>query len=151
MNSNATTVIRIGLATILIVLGTLKNRDLRFVENQYKEYVIEFIDELEAEGIEIPEQIRWTVQTDISLFRTNTLGWAQGMNDNRQVLIRLHPLLKFKSGNELRFILWHELAHDVFNIKHGTIVLMQPSSTPYDAFLFPAAKIELIQYLKDNR
>ena len=152
MEANALKVVKIGIVSILIVLGTLsKGRDLRFVDVTYNKYVVEFIEELEEEGIDIPNQIRWTIGEDISLFRTSILGWALGMNDDRQVNIRMHPLNKFKSEDEIRFILWHELAHDIFNIKHDTMLLMKTTSSKTDAYIFPAAKIEFIQYLKNNR
>jgi hypothetical protein len=150
MNENSKTVVAIGLSIILMVLFTLDHRDLTFVEDRYRKYVIEFIDELEAEGIEIPEQKRWSIRTDILLFSTTILGYAEGMNDDRQVNIRLHPILKFKSEDWVRFVIWHELGHDLFNIKHDTCLLMKAHADKNDDALFPIAKIEFIQYLKDN-
>ena len=144
-------VVKIALGVMLAVLSTLeKEIDYTFVEYPYRKYVKEYVKELEDAGIEVPEQKRWTVRTEPSFFVTTTIGQAIGMFDDRQVMIFVHPLLKLQRENVIRFVIWHELSHDVFNLRHGTTMLMKTTASNNDGQIFPIAKILLIEYLKAN-
>ena len=144
-------VVKIALGVMLAVLSTLeKGIDYTFIEHPYQEYVKEFVKELEDAGIKIPEQKRWTVRAESTFFLTTTIGQAIGMFDNRQVMIFVHPLLKMQKPNVIRFVIWHELSHDVFNLRHGTTMLMKTTASNNDGAIFPIAKKMLIQYLKAN-
>ena len=144
-------IVKIALGVMLAVLSTLeKGIDYTFVEHPYHKYVKEFVKELEDAGVKIPEQKRWTVRTEPSFFVTTTIGQAIGMFDDRQVMIFVHPLLKLQRENVIRFVIWHELSHDVFNLKHGTTMLMKTTASNNDGQIFPIAKKMLIQYLKAN-
>ena len=144
-------VVKIALGVMLAVLSTLeKEIDYTFVEYPYRKYVKEYVKELEDAGIEVPEQKRWTVRTEPSFFVTTTIGQAIGMYDDRQVMIFVHPLLKLQRENVIRFVIWHELSHDVFNLRHGTTMLMKTTASNNDGQIFPIAKKMLIEYLKAN-
>ena len=144
-------VVKIALGVILAVLSTLeKGVDYTFIEQPYQKYVKEFVKELEDAGIEVPEQKRWTVRTEPSFFVTTTIGQAVGMNDDRQVMIFVHPLLKLQRPDVIRFVIWHELSHDVFNLRHGTTMLMKTTASSNDGKIFPIAKKLLIEYLKEK-
>jgi len=144
-------IVKIALGVMLAVLSTLeKGIDYTFVEHPYQKYVKEFVNELEDAGIKIPEQKRWTVRTEPSFFLTTTIGQAVGMLDDRQVMLFVHPLLKNKNPNVIRFVIWHELSHDVFNLRHGTTMLMKTTASNNDGAIFPIAKKMLIEYLKAN-
>ena len=144
-------VVKIALGVMLAVLSTLeKEIDYTFVEYPYRKYVKEYVKELEDAGIEVPEQKRWTVRTEPSFFVTTTIGQAIGMYDDRQVMIFVHPLLKLQRENVIRFVIWHELSHDVFNLRHGTTLLMKTTASNNDGQIFPIAKKMLIEYLKAN-
>lgn len=144
-------VVKIALGVILAVLCTLeKGVDYTFIEYPYQKYVKEFVKELEDAGIDVPEQKRWTVRTEPSFFVTTTIGQAVGMNDDRQVVIFVHPLLKLQKENVIRFVIWHELSHDVFNLRHGTTMLMKTTASSNDGKIFPIAKKLLIEYLKEK-
>ena len=123
MNSNSKTVIRISLIGIILTLFTLSsNVDYTFIEGPYQKYVREYIETLEENGIDIPDQKRWTVRDEPSFFLTTTIGYAKGMFDDREVMIFIHPLLKLKNDNYIRFVIWHELTHDIFNVRHGNFI-----------------------------
>ena len=144
-------VVKIALGVMLAVLSTLeKGVDYTFVEYPYQKYVKEFVKELEDAGIKIPEQKRWTVRTEPSFFVTTTIGQAVGMFDDRQVMVFVHPLLKLQKPNVIRFVIWHELSHDVFNLKHGSTMLMKTTASNNDGVIFPIAKKMLIEYLKEK-
>ena len=144
-------VVKIALGVMLAVLSTLeKVVDYTFIEHPYQKYVKEFVKELEDAGIKIPEQKRWTVRTEPSFFVTTTIGQAVGMFDDRQVMVFVHPLLKLQKPNVIRFVIWHELSHDVFNLKHGSTMLMKTTASNNDGVIFPIAKKMLIEYLKEK-
>jgi len=144
-------IVKIALGVMLAVLSTLeKGIDYTFVEHPYQKYVKEFVNELEDAGIKIPEQKRWTVRTEPDFFLTTTIGQAVGMLDDRQVMLFVHPLLKNKNPNVIRFVIWHELSHDVFNLRHGSTILMKTTASNSDGDIFPIAKKMLIQYLKEK-
>ena len=144
-------VVKIALGVMLAVLFTLENEiDYTFVEYPYRKYVKEYVKELEDAGIKVPEQKRWTIRTEPSFFITTTVGQAIGMLDDRQVMVFVHPLLKLQRENVIRFVIWHELSHDLFNLKHGTTMLMKATASNNDGQIFPIAKKMLIEYLKAN-
>tara|TARA_R110001599_G_scaffold20139_2_gene76699 strand:- start:882 stop:1340 length:459 start_codon:yes stop_codon:yes gene_type:complete len=144
-------VVKIALGVMLAVLSTLeKGVDYTFVEYPYQKYVKEFVKELEDAGIKIPEQKRWTVRTEPSFFVTTTIGQAVGMFDDRQVMVFVHPLLKLQKPNVIRFVIWHELSHDIFNLRHGSTMLMKTTASNNDGVIFPIAKKMLIEYLKEK-
>ena len=144
-------VVKIALGVMLVVFSTLeKGVNYTFIEHPYQKYVKEFVKELEDAGIKIPEQKRWTVRTEPSFFVTTTIGQAIGMFDDRQVMVFVHPLLKLQKPNVIRFVIWHELSHDVFNLKHGSTMLMKTTASNNDGVIFPIAKKLLIEYLKEK-
>jgi len=144
-------IVKTALGVMLAVLSTLeKGVDYTFIEYPYQKYVKEFVKELEDAGIKIPEQKRWTVRTEPSFFVTTTIGQAIGMFDDRQVMVFVHPLLKLQKPNVIRFVIWHELSHDVFNLRHGSTMLMKTTASNNDGVIFPIAKKMLIEYLKEK-
>ena len=152
MNDNSRVIVKIGLIGIILTLLTLSNDiDYEFIENPYKKYVTEYVETLEANGIDVPRQERWTVRDEPRFFITTTIGEARGMYDDREVMIFIHPLLKLKDEDVIRFVIWHELTHDIFNIRHGTTLLMKPTADQNDGEIFKLAKILLIDYLKENK
>lgn len=137
-----------AMSVFLGYAGANGGRDLTFVNTRYKPYIIEFIQEMDANGIKIPEQQRWTIEEDILLFEAKLMGIAVGMNDDRQVNIRLSPRLRWIDEDAVRFTIWHELGHDLFNMKHGEGYLMKTSANKDDAEMFDGAKEEFIRILK---
>ena len=138
----------VAMSVFLGYVGANGSRDLTFVNQRYKKYVVEFIQEMDANGIRIPSQQRWTIEEDMVLYGAGLMGIAAGMNDDRQVNIRLSPRLRFVDENTARFTIWHELAHDVFNVRHGEGYLMKTSSGLDDGIMFQRAKEEFILMMK---
>ena len=153
MNNNSKTIIKIALIGIILTLSTLSNNNINyeFIEYPYREYVTEYVVTLEKNGIDVPTQKRWTIREEPRFYRTAVIGQAIGMLDSREVMISVHPLLKFKDQNTIRFVLWHELTHDIFDVRHGTTLLMKPSASRHDGEIFETAKVLLIDYLKKNK
>ena len=144
-----TVVLFMGAMSIFLgYVGANGGRDLTFVSERYRPYVLEFIQEMDANGIKIPTQQRWTIEEDLLLYNAGLMGIAVGMNDDRQVNIRLSPRLRWSNENAVRFTIWHELAHDVFNIEHGEGYLMKRSSSKDDGIMFQRAKEEFIRIMR---
>tara|TARA_R110002073_G_scaffold331631_1_gene516572 strand:+ start:1887 stop:2348 length:462 start_codon:yes stop_codon:yes gene_type:complete len=141
----------IGIVLTLLILSLRSSVDYEFIEDPYRKYVTEYVETLESNGISMPHQKRWTVRSENGLRYTNIIGQARGMYDDRQVLILLNPLLKLQDENFIRFTLWHELTHDIFNVTHGTTLMMKPVASMNDGDVFNVAKLLLINYLKENR
>ena len=84
---------------------------------------------------------------------TNTLALALGMFDNCRVQIQIDKKNWLEADNVRRlWVIYHELAHDIFNIKHGEGgPLMAPSIPPFiDETLFIQAKDQLMQIVSKN-
>lgn len=78
---------------------------------------------------------------------TNVLAIAWGMYDNCRVEIQVDKKNWLKADNVRRlWVIYHELAHDIFNIEHGKGgPLMAPFIPPFiDETLFIQAKDELM-------
>lgn len=140
-----------AMSVFLGYVGANGSIDLTFVNQRYRPYVLEFIQEMDANVIKIPTQQRWTIEEDILLYNARLMGIAVGMNDDRQVNIRLSPRLRWVDENAARFAIWHELAHDVFNVEHGEGYLMKKSSALDDGIMFQRAKEEFIRMMKHKQ
>ena len=151
INKNSLTVINLSIVFILLVLFNLPYRDLSYVEERYRGVVVEFIAEMEYHGINVPKQKSWTLKTDPMLLGAGFIGLAEGKDDDRHVYIKLSPLLQYRSELQIKSVIWHELSHDVFNLKHGSTLLMKPKETIHDGKLFYISKELLIQYLKNKQ
>ena len=103
-----------------------------FVDNELIPYVAKFELELSKRGVEI----EWNYQ-DIrikfsNIRRADILGIAYGMNDNTNISIGINiHTWKYLSHNQKLWVMWHELAHDLFNYKHYDIELMITSVPEY--------------------
>ena len=150
MNNNKTVIGISIIGIILTLLSLSKKIDYEFIEEPYRKYVTEYVETLEYNGISIPTQKRWTVRDEPRFFTTKVIAEARGMFDNREVMVFIHPFLKLQKENVIRFVIWHELTHDIFNIRHGTTLLMKPIASKNDGEIFEVAKELLIDYLKEN-
>ena len=103
-----------------------------FVDNELIPYVVKFERELNKRGVEID----WNYQ-DIrikfsNIRRPDILGIAYGMNNNTNIAIGINiHTWKYLSDNQKLLVMWHELAHDLFNYKHYDIELMMTAIPEY--------------------
>lgn len=85
--------------------------------------------------------------------KSKTIAIAKGMYDNCNVQIQIDYNKWMELDNVKRlWIIYHELAHDVFNLTHGKGgPLMNPTLPSYiDQFGFIDAKNDLIKYISNN-
>lgn len=80
-------------------------------------------------------------------------GMANGMNNDDIVFIWISkPIWNILSENQREWLIWHELAHDTFNIQHGETLIMSRSIPENVSDLILAkAKYELINLINGKR
>ena len=120
------------------------------VDKELQPYLLEFDRVMQEAGIN-PQYGSLVVIKFVSL-RTGLLGVAWGMNHDVTV-IHINPVLwATMSHQDKRMVMFHELAHDVFNLKHWSTLLMNPVKPQLldKAFVDNAIKL-LVKHIKDGR
>ncbi len=127
-----------------------KTRDV-IIDRILQPYVFEFHGLLYDAGIELNygSLVMIRFSSDMS---PNILGIAWGMNHNTTI-ININSNLFFNlSHQQRRLLIFHEMAHDVFNLHHGSIGLMD---TPMPMFVtkdkVDSYMVELIKHIKNGR
>ena len=126
---------------------TIKTVD---VDRQLQPYLMEFDRVMHDAGIDVKYGSLVVIKF-VSL-RTGLLGVAWGMNHDVTV-IHINPVLwATMSHQDKRMVMFHELAHDVFNLKHWSTLLMNPVKPQLldKAFVDNAIKL-LVKHIKDGR
>lgn len=155
------------LATILLlsfcfITGSITYQEvLQYNNNQYKPetivvnkylspYVNEYVSILRNNDIKIP----WG--NDIVFIDMNgglprgILGVAWGMNIDNITLISINASSwRFLSDSQKKYLVFHELTHDIFNLKHFDTQLMNtPMPTYLNEFMVDVAMKQLVKILK---
>jgi|14_taG_2_1085336.scaffolds.fasta_scaffold13367_1 hypothetical protein len=145
----------IGMATDI---SRLENRvcevDMKIryavIDKELQPYVIEFDRVIQESGID-PEYGSLVV-IQFRQLRQGLLGIAHGMNHN-VTLIDINSREWFKlSVQDKRMVIFHEMAHDVFNLEHGSTLLMMPTKPQVLTKQYVDDCIRLlIKHLKNGR
>ena len=98
------------------------------ISKELQPYVREVLTTLEFHNIEFKKQ-SFIVVFDADIMRTNLVGQAKGMDNDSLVYVIINPNLWGKlTVKERRHLIFHELAHDIFNTEHTfDVELMKPS------------------------
>jgi hypothetical protein len=82
----------------------------------------------------------------------NLAGVAIGMDNDDAIIIRISPRAWFMmTDNQRRWTVWHEMAHDVHNARHGTSLLLGRSVPVYVSDItIERVKKDYLKYLKEN-
>lgn len=157
---------RNSILTVLILAVICLTVDLRVANNKtnvvvvpteviidkpLQPYVFEFHGLLYDAGIEINYGSLVMIRFSSDM-RSRVLGIAWGMNHNT-TLININSRLFFSlSHQERRLLIFHEMAHDVFNLHHGSIGLMDtPMPLNVTKDMVDSYMIELINHIKYGR
>lgn len=135
------------IAVITLLTTSLSSAQHR-IDNRLKPYVQEYFDLLDANDIkyDTPTILIRVAQPFKGI---DYLGIALGMNDDTLVYIKISPRFFDLDRNTRRWVMFHELSHDIFNLKHGSIELMNKKVYDYTDFkTLERSKKELIKYLK---
>lgn len=102
------------------------------VDRDLIHFVVSFEQELGKRGVEIDWNYQDIVIRFANIGRKDILGVAHGMNHNTDISIAINSnSWKYLSYNQKKWVMWHELAHDLFNYKHYDIELMMTSIPEY--------------------
>ena len=120
------------------------------IDKELIPFVMEFDRVMQDAGIDV--QYGSLVVIQFKLMRHGLLGVAHGMNHN-VTMININPREWVRlSTQDKRMVIFHEMAHDVFNLHHGSIGLMD---TPMPMFVtkdkVDSYMVELIKHIKNGR
>ena len=120
------------------------------IDDPFKGYYKLYTDRLESEGIEIPKG-SILIQYNRSLRKTKYLGVARGMWNPSSVYIQVNPNWKNRDMSTRKWVMFHELTHDMFNIEHNEISLMANRCPDYlSRYDVDDAMDELVEFLKNE-
>ena len=125
------------------------------ISRELQPYVKEVLTTLEIHDIQFKKQ-SFIVVFDADIMRTDTIGMAKGMDNDNLVYVIVNPILWGKlTVKQRRHLMFHELAHDIFNTEHTVEVeLMRPSmATPLQSLYMNIDKeIELLmKHIKETK
>ena len=120
------------------------------VDKELQPYLLEFDRVMLDAGINV--KYGSLVVIKFRLLKGGLLGVAWGMNHDVTV-IDINPILWAKlSHQDKRMVMFHELAHDVFNLKHWSTLLMNPTKPQLlDKTFVDNAINLLIKHIKNGR
>ena len=82
----------------------------------------------------------------------NAVGMAYGMFVDNVIMIALDPALLNLDTNQIRWTIYHELTHDVFDIRHESgLFLMRPVLPEYvTSYDIERSFCQLADYLSER-
>jgi hypothetical protein len=97
----------------------INNKDFRKTETyDLKSMITIFLEDCKLNGISIPDIIN--ISSTFEVLESKTLGISLGMDNDDIVVIKIDPESWSKSSITKRwYLIYHELGHDVLNLKHG--------------------------------
>jgi len=123
------------------------------VHRAFYPQVREYIAVLESEGVDITfGKDLCTIDFSSTLPR-NILGIAWGMNVDNVTHVEINEFTWWNlSYNQKKFLIWHELSHDVFNLEHySTLMMSTPMPGYIDELYLHMAMEQLIIKLKNRQ
>ena len=131
---------------IALLITALSNAQYR-VDKRLQPYVNEYFKLLDDNNI-VYNTPAVLITVSQPLKGTDYLGVALGMNNDNLVYVRISPRFFELDRNSRLWVMFHELSHDIFNLRHGSIRLMHKKA--YDEVTFiqlNRAKAELVKHL----
>ena len=124
------------------------------ISKELQPYVKEVLTTLDYHDIEFKKQ-SFIVVFDADIIRTPLVGQAKGMDNDNLVYVIVNPVLwRELTVKQRRHLIFHELAHDIFNTEHTyDVELMKPSMpSPQASFYMDINKeIELLmKHIKET-
>ena len=145
-------------ALLILLLVSVKPKQDKFtvlISDQIKPYVVEYLNTLEANSIDYKKQ-NLVVMFDIGLISQDAAGIAYGMFNDSFVFIGVCPRSwQQLNHDQKKWLIWHELSHDLFNIEHtDNVEVMRPVMID-QLYLNSLDKDkiykDLIKHIKDGR
>ena len=117
------------------------------IDPEFSSYVLDFTKDLETIGEDLGQD---NLSFSIILGRLpeNVVGMAIGMDNDHAVNVVISKYYWNLLGEKDRkLVIYHELAHDLFNIRHGSCRIMDSSFGIRD---LDTAIVELMQVIKNR-
>ena len=116
------------LMLIALSLFPLKETAEPYIDPRVRPIVEEFLCKAYEAGVEVPIQNSFSVVV-VNAPDSPVLGMAHGMFHDDTVMISIN-VSSFSLGEDsLKWIVYHELLHDIFNLTHNSTEIM---TTGYD-------------------
>ena len=141
-----------GLLATLVVEGQslVDNNPQVRIDEPFKGYYKLYTERLAVAGIEVPTG-DILIQYSKPLRKTKYLGVARGMWNPSIVNIKVNPNWKNRDMATRKWVMFHELTHDMFNIEHNEISLMANKCPDYlSRYDVEDAMDELVEFLKNE-
>tara|TARA_R110000782_G_scaffold34806_1_gene83123 strand:- start:333 stop:788 length:456 start_codon:yes stop_codon:yes gene_type:complete len=137
---------------LLFISCTGQDKFVYECSQDLRPYLYEYLATLEKHDIKFKKQ-NFILVFDSDIMKTNMLGLARGMNNDNLVYVKINPKGWFElTEKQKRHLVFHELSHDIFNIKHTQdIELMRPSMATVKASMnmnIDNEIITLMSYIK---
>jgi hypothetical protein len=121
------------------------------IDTHLQPYVFEFHGLMYDAGIELNYGSLVMIRFSSDM-RPRILGIAWGMNHNTTIININSRLFFGLSHQERRLLVFHEMAHDVFDLHHGSIGLMNtPMPLNVTKGMVDSYMVELINHIKNGR
>ena len=124
------------------------------ISKELQPYVKEVLTTLDYHDIEFKKQ-SFIVVFDADIIRTPLVGQAKGMDNDNLVYVIVNPVLwRELTVKQRRHLIFHELAHDIFNTEHTyDVELMKPSMPSPQASFYMDINTEielLMKHIKET-
>ena len=121
------------------------------IDNILQPYVFEFHGLLYDSGIEMNYGSLVMIRFSSDM-PDRILGIAWGMGHNTTIININSQYFHKLTHQEKRLVIFHEMAHDLFNLRHGSVGLMNtPMPKNVNKEMVDAHMVELIKHIKDGR
>lgn len=118
-----------------------------FIDPLLLPYVLDYEKELKDRGVSVPNNQSFSVL--LSRMPVRIAGIAIGMRNDYAVNVAINiALWKSYTETEKRFLIYHELSHDIFNVEHNSCRLMVTSMVDVGDEDFNAIMNELANLIK---
>lgn len=125
----------ITMASLFAAQAFSQEADRIYVDPRIEGYVLEYLDIMEQNGVIVPSQFQFMIGFDKRVRYKGAVGMAFGMFNPYSVMIALDPNILYLSHNQIRWVIFHELTHDLFDIRHESgLWLMRPVLPVYVAY-----------------
>jgi len=120
------------------------------IDPRLRPYYVEVAQRLNLENINPPRQQALSVI--MGTLPEGVLGVAMGMFVDNVINVIISEAYWYKlSEPQRKALLWHELAHDIYNVEHGSVEIMSTSMASIDTNNVDQMVDELIKYIKNGR
>jgi len=123
------------MTTFLIIVTTLffnepvlKEDKVLVRDAELRQYTIEFLTYLNEYDVNYDKEQTVDVRFN-KLLGNGVAGAAYGMSHDEYTMVFINPLVwKYLNGDQKRWLVYHELAHDIFNMRHFSSPIMHPKT-----------------------